>query len=67
MEEISKKVEKNKLNPQARIWLASLNTTCNRLTTQYHTLLRSACNKSGDNRSGGAMVRLTHFQINAYF
>lgn len=45
------------LNPQAKAWLASLNTTCNRLSTQYLSLLRSACKKAdGSNRSGGTMV-----------
>ena len=45
------------LNPQAKAWLASLNNTCNRLSTQYLSLLRSACKKAdGSNRSGGTMV-----------
>ena len=45
------------LSPQAKTWLTNLNTTCNRLTSQYLSLLRSACNRSDENRSGGAMVR----------
>ncbi|KAL7565997.1 hypothetical protein ACA910_011017 [Epithemia clementina (nom. ined.)] len=55
------KVEKDAT--PAEEWLQQLNATCNRLSTQYHNLLRAASSVSAleegrhDPRAGGAMMK----------